>query len=353
MKRIPLFLFSVLLFSLSLLILPFLSPAFLPVFAREYAEDVKLLDRDLKFGMRGADVTFLQKILNADPDTRVESVGEGSSGMETDFFGKRTKAAVVKFQEKYRQDVLIPAGLYAGTGIAGPMTRKKINTLVNTLTQSGASVEVSSSPVLSPAFPAPPASVSPPPENFSLDQIQFDEESFFRALDTVGREQGYDPDTLTALTDAVRKDVVLNRPQKRFLEEVQKSGVPIHGLPRISYKAPRNFLGFLGSIRETVFGKSALALQGATPFGGRLLFAFYCTCSGNWLVVITPLAPSYATLLTYYTGTQAYMGYNIPFTVNMVGSYTQGSQCMFYYGYGCASLPSQGQIGSVTGSSPI
>src|SRR3989344_7696736 len=69
--------------------------------------------RNLRYGNMGDDVTRLQKILNLSPDTGV--------------FDLLTYNAVIKFQEKYATDILVPLGLLKGTGFVGPYTRAKIN----------------------------------------------------------------------------------------------------------------------------------------------------------------------------------------------------------------------------------
>lgn len=86
--------------------------------------------RTLFVGMRGEDVRALQKVLNGDAETRIASTGPGSFGFETDYFGPATKRALMKFQEKYRAEILTPAGLTAGTGVFGEKTRAKARMLL-------------------------------------------------------------------------------------------------------------------------------------------------------------------------------------------------------------------------------
>jgi len=89
--------------------------------------------RNLKVGATGADVMDLQKVLNAKGYT-VAATGVGSAGMETQYYGPATAAAVSKMQEAFASEILAPLGLTKGTGIFGAATRAKANTLCTPMT---------------------------------------------------------------------------------------------------------------------------------------------------------------------------------------------------------------------------
>lgn len=86
------------------------------------------LARNLSIGSVGIDVKELQMHLNQDLRTQVASFGSGSPGNETEYFGALTAAAVSKYQELYRDDILVPAGLVSGSGYVGPLTRAHLST---------------------------------------------------------------------------------------------------------------------------------------------------------------------------------------------------------------------------------
>ncbi len=72
---------------------------------------------NLKLGKKGTDVKALQEYLN-NHGFEVSKSGAGSNGMESEYFGGKTKAAVVKFQKANK----LPA-----TGFVGTMTRSLLN----------------------------------------------------------------------------------------------------------------------------------------------------------------------------------------------------------------------------------
>lgn len=81
---------------------------------------------NLTVGSKGTDVMNLQKVLNMSADTKVASTGAGSPGMETSTFGPATKAAVIKFQNKY--------GITPAAGYVGAITRAKLNSMNSVVT---------------------------------------------------------------------------------------------------------------------------------------------------------------------------------------------------------------------------
>ncbi|OHA88187.1 MAG: hypothetical protein A2741_01040 [Candidatus Zambryskibacteria bacterium RIFCSPHIGHO2_01_FULL_43_27] len=120
---------------------------------------------NLKIGNEGNDVRELQIALNADNVTKIADTGPGSPGNETNYFGFLTYNAVLRFQEKYRGDILTPAGVNSPTGFVGALTRLKLNTLF-------AKTSANSNQVLSPTDTKVP--VLPAEKPTFQDLMKFD-----------------------------------------------------------------------------------------------------------------------------------------------------------------------------------
>ena len=82
--------------------------------------------KSLALGAKGADVTELQKVLNADSDTKLAVAAgmTGSAGYEGTNFGPATKAAVMKYQAKH---TISPV-----SGFVGNITRGSLNSCATT-----------------------------------------------------------------------------------------------------------------------------------------------------------------------------------------------------------------------------
>ena len=78
-------------------------------------------------GMSDPKVKLLQQLLNSRAETKLASVGVGSPGNETNYFGSLTEKAVQRFQEEY--NIAGPGD--PGYGYVGPKTRAKLNELLS------------------------------------------------------------------------------------------------------------------------------------------------------------------------------------------------------------------------------
>jgi len=83
------------------------------------------IKNNLYFGIRNnAEVNCLQEFL------KNQGAGIYPEGLVTGNFLSLTKAAVIRFQEKYTSEILAPWGLTRGTGFVGKTTKAKINQIL-------------------------------------------------------------------------------------------------------------------------------------------------------------------------------------------------------------------------------
>jgi len=107
----------------------------------EYRQQVIQVDspeftKDLQQGSQNDEVEDLQKCLSEKfPDLY-------PSKEVTGYFGPKTKAAVVKFQEKYFEEILEPWGFSQGTGLVSRTTRAKLNEVCTAPPKEGHYIEI-------------------------------------------------------------------------------------------------------------------------------------------------------------------------------------------------------------------
>lgn len=89
---------------------------------------------------------------------------------------------------------------------------------------------------------------------------------------------------------------------------------------------------------------------GVFIFGGKVITAIPCTCSGNFLVTISPPIPGQ---FVYYMGTQGFQNYNMPLPgIWALGEYVPGGVCLMYAGKGCVNFGAPiGTISPLVGTS--
>ena len=85
--------------------------------------------QSIYLGSKGEEVRQLQIFLNKDPRTQITTTGIGSPGNESDYFGLKTRDAVIKLQNIYKDEILTPQNLTAGTGFVGTRTIALLNRL--------------------------------------------------------------------------------------------------------------------------------------------------------------------------------------------------------------------------------
>ncbi len=335
----------------SFLILMFGIMIFLPIndiFAADFS-----FTRNLRLGMSGEDVRELQKILNSDENTRINDFGPGSPGQETIYFGALTAKAVIKFQEKYKEDILIPNGLLFGTGIVGVSTRKALHAL-SQITNTTKTAQ--SDQFIQPTKLDQPVQIAQdtPKNSKNSENLKI----FLSAVDSATKNTDLSKEKIDLVKEYITKEMLSTTTDiyQSFMTMVEKNSANNGPIPQDLLKQlrlPTAFNRLIDPLLSIFLPAKAFAVVGI-PFGGRITSAFPCICSASFAVTITPpLPPSYATFLSYVPGSQLFANYNIPSPSWVLGTYTPVFACLIPTPIGCVGVPTQGLITPFTGSSAI
>lgn len=323
--------------------------------------------RPLKIGSTGSDVRALQIVLNSTAETRIAESGPGSPGQETTYFGNKTALAVSKYQVLHRSAILAPNGLSQGTGYVGPSTLAVLN-------KKSAPVVAAKTETL-PAVPVT-SPVEKPKLLGNVEGLQ----GTLSTIERVGLKQGFSSAEIERLKTIITKDITSTTTPllATFVKQVQKDNP---GQQPITLGDQLQNLAL--SFRDLFFPHEALAINAssifsgstpfddptlgaggligfgtvntpAVPFGGAIIGTpIWCLCTASWWIPITPLPPTMPEALMYMPGSQAYLNFNIPATLWLLGLYEPGPQCLIYDGDSCIPLPVQGLILPIVGSSLI
>jgi hypothetical protein len=287
----------------------------------------------LRVGSRGSEVSCLQSYLDI--------VVDGA-------FGSATQTAVRSFQTSHNLAV---------DGILGPKSKSYLvktqnNYPLGCTSYSGYSVitgfKCDSSLKSSTNAPISAIKLASKVESnlVGLDK-------FIDIVSNTARRNGLSEDEVKVIVDALINDVTTTSfdYNSEFKKLIINEGAVALGVsnPKISifHKAISKTLSFLGI-------KPNIAIADSTiPFGGKLVFSYFCAYSASWMLTITPLPPSYAAVLSYIPGTQGFAKFNLPFTENILGKYTPPGTCVIPAGPYPLTIPTEGTITPVVGSSLI
>jgi uncharacterized membrane protein YgcG len=147
--------------------------------------------RDLTLGSKGEDVRQLQIELNRYPSTQVAYTGIGSPGQETDYFGPKTHAAVIRYQNLYASTILEPIGLTRGTGYVGPTTRAQLSGVATASYTTTYTTPITPAPTPTAAIPNSRAQMEISLEEFSGTDTPTDTDVREYARTMVFASQGY------------------------------------------------------------------------------------------------------------------------------------------------------------------
>ncbi|MBU0999227.1 peptidoglycan-binding protein [Patescibacteria group bacterium] len=304
-----------------------------------------VINTTLRVFSKGVEVECLQ-----------EKIGATTDG----HFGPLTKAAVLVFQSNN--------GLVAD-GIVGPLTRAVLNNtkITENIYPAGCVSATGYSPttgikcdsvVSSPQVVSSLSEISEEVEENLKNTINTDPnlanlDQFIQTVVEVRRKNGASEKELKYIADNLNLAVINSgidyegKFKELLINESKLSTNFNDTKSSLSFldKIITGTLSFLGIIPLTVQASEGV------PFGGALIFPFYCSNSSNWMIVLSPLPPTEVVLLSYTPGTQGFASYNIPYTGWLLGSYITSGQCVFQTGPYTTTIPTEGTITPMVGSS--
>jgi len=286
----------------------------------------------LKIGSMGKEVRCLQEKLGIIVDGR---------------FGPLTRAAVHAFQAE--------KGLVVD-GIFGPLSNKTLTAPRASLkhipvgcTSTVGYSSITGTKCNNTAQDNQALKVSNSNENPNLTNL----DQFIALVIKVNKENGASETELTRMIHAVRETAINSNTDfnKEFKELLVTEDREWHR---------RSGTGPSVSIFQRAFVKTfsffginpRVAHADGLPFGGSVVYSFFCGGNGSWMIGITSLPPTYVVLLTYIPGTQGFASHNIPYTTWLLGTYKSGGECVIP-GTPPVVVPTQGTITPVVGSSPL
>lgn len=296
---------------------------------------------NLQYGQsKFPDVNYLQMFLNQDSRTSLGDIGPGSLSELTSYFGQKTRESVMKFQQLFAAEILAPAKLTAPTGIFGPLTRAKANSLLSSQRSSLSGLQM-------------PAGM---PQNPLLPSSGFGQGSPIIA--SPGSQNGGPP--VGGLTGGSTGNT--GSSGSSGSSDGSGTGGLVGGLVGgVAGGAVGGLTGALsgsGSSADStgsIGGSSGGAGGMSTNFAGRITNVTYCTCSISVMIDISELQGGQLSLLYQPGQSTLYEKYNIFIPgANVLGNYTQGGgQCQVYDGMECESQGSPRGTINMIGTSAI
>lgn len=186
-------------------------------------------------------------------------------------------------------------------------------------------------------------------KNINPNLVNMDK--FIKTVVEVNRKKGSSEKELKLMADTLRTTIMSSNMdfRKEFNKLLVKELADIKAPPSLGIfdKIIARALSFLGITSTIAYAQAGI------PFGGAVIYPFFCPLSGNWMITIQPLPPSFVALLSYYPGTQGFASYNTPVTRFLLGTYEPVGVCIIPALIIPIPIPTQGTITPMLGSSPF